>query len=76
MNGLGKFTWPDGSRYEGEYKDDLKHGFGTFFWADHKKWTGFWIFGMMQGIGTLVIKGSSFKGEWDNGKIKRLNIII
>lgn len=47
MNGFGKFTWPDGSRYEGEYKDDLKHGIGTFHWADHKKWTGMWVFGKM-----------------------------
>jgi hypothetical protein len=32
MDGEGKFTWPDGRIYEGEYKDDKKEGYGTFEW--------------------------------------------
>lgn len=28
------FTWNDGRRYEGEYKDDKKHGYGVFEWPD------------------------------------------
>jgi hypothetical protein len=32
MDGEGKFTWPDGRKYEGEYKDDKKEGYGTFEW--------------------------------------------
>lgn len=28
MNGEGVYTWPDGKRYIGEYKSDLKHGVG------------------------------------------------
>jgi hypothetical protein len=32
MDGEGKFIWPDGRKYEGEYKDDKKDGFGVFEW--------------------------------------------
>ena len=32
MDGRGIFVWPDGSSYEGEYKDDKKHGNGLFKW--------------------------------------------
>lgn len=28
------FTWLDGRKYEGEYKDDKKHGYGEFKWPD------------------------------------------
>lgn len=30
MNGKGVTQWADGKRYEGDYKDDKKHGFGIF----------------------------------------------
>lgn len=32
MHGKGVFTWKDGRKYEGEYKDDQKHGYGVFTW--------------------------------------------
>jgi len=32
MDGKGLFIWPDGRSYEGEYKDDKKHGIGLFTW--------------------------------------------
>jgi hypothetical protein len=28
------FTWSDGRKYDGEYKDDKKHGYGVFEWPD------------------------------------------
>jgi hypothetical protein len=30
MNGKGVFSWPDGRKYDGEYKMDKKEGFGIF----------------------------------------------
>ena len=29
MDGQGTFTWSDGDKFEGEWKDDYKHGHGT-----------------------------------------------
>lgn len=32
--------WPDGSIYEGEYKDGMKHGNGILRWADGSSYEG------------------------------------
>jgi len=40
MEGKGLFTWPDGRKYEGEYKNDKKHGFGVFYWPDGRIYRG------------------------------------
>lgn len=40
MNGKGKFCWPDGRYYEGDYQNDLKHGYGIYQWADDKRYEG------------------------------------
>jgi hypothetical protein len=34
MEGMGVYTWADGRKYEGEYKDDKKHGYGLYEWVD------------------------------------------
>jgi hypothetical protein len=30
INGKGTFSWPDGRKYRGFYKNDKKDGFGVF----------------------------------------------
>jgi len=40
MDGYGTMTWTDGKKYEGEYKNDQKHGFGTFYWGDGRFYSG------------------------------------
>ena len=30
MHGIGTFIWPDGKKYTGNYRDDLKEGYGEF----------------------------------------------
>ena len=32
MDGEGVFTWPDGRKYTGQYRDDKKEGYGVFEW--------------------------------------------
>ena len=39
------FTWPDGRKYEGEYRNDLKHGEGKFYYKDGQVYNGGWIDG-------------------------------
>ena len=51
MDGRGVFTWPDGRKYEGEYKDDKKEGYGVFEWTDGKKYRGHWQNGKQNGEG-------------------------
>ena len=34
MHGRGVMTYPNGDKYDGEYKDNNKHGRGVFTWAN------------------------------------------
>ena len=68
MQGLGKFTWPDGRVYEGEYFMDKKHGQGTCVWPNGKKYTGGWSNGKKHGVGVMVDEKGERKGEWSEGK--------
>jgi hypothetical protein len=70
MEGLGIYIWNDGRRYEGQYKDDKKHGFGVYTWADGRAYEGYWFKGKQHGIGTyLVAKDNKVKfGLWEDGK--------
>ena len=38
--GKGTLTWPDGSRYEGEFYDGHLQGEGTFTWPDGSSYKG------------------------------------
>ena len=40
MNGKGEFRWPDGRVYDGEYKNDIKHGDGVYIWPDGRMYQG------------------------------------
>ena len=42
MDGYGVFTWSDGRKYLGEYKEDKKHGQGQFIWPDGRQYKGGW----------------------------------
>jgi hypothetical protein len=75
MEGKGVFLWPDGRKYEGEYKNDKKHGIGTFYWPDGRVYKGEWADGKQHGKGEYKSKkGSVREGLWENGvRTKWLN---
>ena len=70
MEGIGVYTWNDGRKYEGEYKDDKKHGYGIYLWADNRKYMGNWSKGKQHGLGTYLdpAKGKIKFGLWEAGK--------
>ena len=41
-NCIGTYTWSDGAKYVGEYKNGKKHGQGTFYFSDGRVWDGQW----------------------------------
>ena len=41
-NGRGTFTWANGDRYVGEFKDDKEHGQGTYTFPNGERWVGEW----------------------------------
>jgi hypothetical protein len=69
MHGKGKFTWPDGKFYEGEYKNDKKDGYGKYFW-EGKSYEGTWLNGKQNGYGSIYINNELIlKGFWRYGKV-------
>ncbi|TRZ04497.1 hypothetical protein DNTS_027560, partial [Danionella cerebrum] len=68
--GTGTYTWLDGSTYEGEVKQGLRHGFGTHKCAKTLAvYRGQWYLGKRQGKGLMHYnqEGTTwYEGEWLN----------
>ncbi|MGI9465079.1 MAG: EamA family transporter [Aestuariivirgaceae bacterium] len=67
-------TWPDGSRYEGEWLNGQAHGFGTMEWSNRTAWPGDryegeWSDGLLDGAGTYFrADGTRLAGIWQRGE--------
>ena len=68
MDGRGIFTWLDGRRYEGEYKNDKKEGYGVFMFRDGRVYEGEWKNGKQHGRGLFRKKNVTREGVWENGE--------
>jgi hypothetical protein len=65
IHGLGRYTWPDGRSYEGEYVNDQKQGYGIYSWPDGQVYRGAWEDGVQHGLGTY-----SFQDKDKKEKVK------
>ena len=64
-NGLGKYTMPDGFKYEGEWKDDQIQGKGVARYPTGQIYEGFFKQGVPNGEGTMTFSdGTKYKGIW------------
>lgn len=63
------FYYPDGSKYEGCWRKDLKHGEGTYTYANGDKYSGNWYKGKRHGLGEYYFAEADccFRGTWVNG---------
>jgi len=77
-HGRGRLTFsePDDDEtphfYDGEWKNDAKHGFGVFRYPNGDKYEGEWCRDAKHGRGTMRWVGDGrnemYKGEWRDGK--------
>jgi len=51
MNGRGVYRWPDGSTYEGEWRDNMRHGYGLLTAHDKSFYDGLWKYDDIDGLG-------------------------
>lgn len=69
-NGYGKYEWPGGDKYSGNYKDGYRNGFGTYTWANGDKYVGNLKYNETDGFGTYTwANGNKYVGNFmDNEK--------
>jgi hypothetical protein len=64
-DGFGGYSWTDGSRYVGEWKNASMHGQGTYTFQNGGKYVGEFINDMRHGQGENIFPdGSEYVGEW------------
>jgi len=69
-NCFGTWQWDDGSKYEGEWKKDMKHGQGTFTFANGDKYVGEYKDDLSHAQGTYTFAdGRKEVGEWENDNL-------
>ena len=63
--GKGIMEWKDGSKYDGEWKDNKAHGKGKFYHINGHQYEGNWENNKANGEGTYTHKnGAFYKGMW------------
>ena len=68
-HGHGVREWPDGVKYVGEWKNNMKHGYGSFKFSDGETYVGDVRHGFPHGHGTYTYTdGSQYVGEWKEFK--------
>ncbi len=66
-NGQGTFTFANGSKYIGEFKNGKVDGQGTLTYADGGKYAGMWSNGIKEGQGTVTLAdGGKYVGRFKN----------
>jgi hypothetical protein len=69
-NCFGEYTLFGGSKYIGEWKNELPNGQGTMNYSDGGKYTGQFKDGVPHGQGTYIWSyGDTYTGEWKNKKM-------
>ena len=68
-NCIGTYTYAEGDKYVGEWRNGNRHGQGTYTYANGDKYVGEWEDSNKHGQGTYTYaNGDKYVGEWKNGK--------
>ena len=68
-NGKGKYTWPSGNVYEGEFEYGQRTGKGKYSYADGDVYEGEFEYGQRTGKGKYTwANGNVYEGEWQKGQ--------
>ena len=65
----GKYSWSDGSVYQGGIENDLFHGYGEYQWLRSGiHYEGNWVYGSIEGKGKMTYEdGAVYEGEFKDG---------
>ena len=69
MSGKGVYTWPTGRVYDGDFKNDLRHGVGVLKFPDGQKYEGQFQNNKYHGEGVYTnLQGVAKRYIWRDGK--------
>lgn len=69
INNKGAFTYSNGDRYDGEWKDNRHHGKGVMQYDNGDRYTGDWANDLPHGKGVKSSRsGAKYDGDWDCDK--------
>ena len=69
VNGQGTLIWKDGTKYEGEFKDNLFNGQGTITYPNGNKYVGVFKDNKFNGYGKFTYaNGNKIVGRWEDNK--------
>ena len=64
-DGQGTFTYHNGEKYVGDWKNGKYHGHGTFTYPEGNMYVGEFKDGLKNGQGTFTYPdGDKYEGEW------------
>lgn len=68
-NGLGTYFWANGTRYEGQFANDVTNGIGIYYWTNESSYAGQQLKDQQHGYGVRRIPdGTRYEGMWAYGK--------
>ncbi len=68
IQGEGTYIYPDETRYNGSFLNNLANGFGICYYADGEIYIGEWKNHTFNGKGTMYFNdGTIIEGDWKNG---------
>ncbi|MCK7589678.1 hypothetical protein M0G43_03755 [Subsaxibacter sp. CAU 1640] len=74
-NGFGIYTFSDGGRYMGLFKDSKMNGVGLYFWPSGASYFGVWSMGVRTGQGQYYYTdGKCYKGNFANNLLHGLGV--
>ena len=75
-NGLDKYVFSNGDRYQGNFLDGRPHGSGVMNYADGKKYIGNWKRGLRDGLGWLYAADGAtiYYGHWKGDEPSAMSI--
>jgi hypothetical protein len=76
-NCVGKYTFADGARYQGGFRDGDLHGLGSVTFSDGDRYVGEFRQGKRWGQGTFYFAGGNrYTGEFVDGKMSGLGVYL
>jgi hypothetical protein len=77
LNAQTSYSWPNGNKYQGEFKNGKMHGQGTYTWPNGNQYQGEFRRGKMHGHGNFLWpSGKRYEGGFKDGKMHGQGVVI